>query len=284
MTWFPWYAVGVGTLALATDPVNPSTLYAGTYDGVFKSTDGGASWNPANIGLPPTDPEGYYASVDGLAIDPQNPSTLYAVANPPNAQGEVLFKSIDGGANWRQAGSGLPASDFTLSIDPQNTRTLYAGTGKGVFKSTNGGMDWNSVSAGLPVPFEVYTWAIPLRSIRGRLPLYAWVGNLRDNGIFKSTDGGSSWRAAGSGLPTGTTVDSVAIDAADSTMIYAATGVGVYKSADGGASWAAANSGLTGTRIFDVAVAPQSPVLCTRRRTTGCSRPLTKEQIGLGPV
>jgi photosystem II stability/assembly factor-like uncharacterized protein len=63
---------GGAIVALAIDPQTPTTLYAGTYDGVFQSTDGGASWSAANNGLTNTD-------VQALAIDPQTPTTLYAV-------------------------------------------------------------------------------------------------------------------------------------------------------------------------------------------------------------
>ena len=110
------------TLVLAIDPQKPSTLYAGTDHGVFKSTDGGAAWSAVNTGLPST-------GVDALAIDPATPSTLYA------GGGGGVFKSTDGGAAWSAINTGLTTPWVgALAIDPVTPSTLYAGTwGGGVF-------------------------------------------------------------------------------------------------------------------------------------------------------
>src|SRR5512142_258234 len=76
---------GVTINALAIDPATPSRLYAGTYFGVFKSTDSGGTWSLADSGLA-------NGEVLALAVDPLAPATLYA------AQGAAVFKSADGGA------------------------------------------------------------------------------------------------------------------------------------------------------------------------------------------
>src|SRR5207245_2080938 len=92
--------------ALTVDPQNPSTVYAGTDGGVFKSTNGGANWSAANSGLTATD-------VRALAVDPQNPSTVYA-------GGDGVFKSTNGGATWNAANSGLLGTGVAaLAVDPQ---------------------------------------------------------------------------------------------------------------------------------------------------------------------
>jgi hypothetical protein len=114
---------------MVIDPQNPSTVYAANFDsgaGVFKSTDGGASWNAANSGLP-----AFQYSPVALAIDPQNPSTLYAGTL------SGIFRSADGGANWSAVNSGLPALGITtLAIDPRDPDTIYAGTPAGLFAIT----------------------------------------------------------------------------------------------------------------------------------------------------
>jgi photosystem II stability/assembly factor-like uncharacterized protein len=128
--------------ALAIDPTMPTTLYAGTLDGVFKSIDGGANWSIGIIN--PTD-----IHVVSLAIDPTVPTTIYA-----GTYSWGVFKSTDGGANWSKSHDGLTWSMdiLTLVIDPTLPTTIYAGTfNLGVFKSADGGGSWNPSGTGLNV-------------------------------------------------------------------------------------------------------------------------------------
>jgi photosystem II stability/assembly factor-like uncharacterized protein len=114
-------AIGV----LAIDPHTPTTLYASTSVGVFKSTDGGGHWSAVDVA-------GHF-----LAIDPQTPTTLYA-------GGAGIFKSTDGGATWSAVNSDLTGVG-RLVIDPQTPTTLYASIwNNGVFKSTDGGVTWSA--------------------------------------------------------------------------------------------------------------------------------------------
>ncbi len=105
-----WTAIGTvsGVTCLAIDPSNSSNLYAGTNQGVVKSTDGGQSWTDTSNNLP-------VASVTRLLIDPVTPSTLYAVAtNTPSVPGAAiansLYKTTDRGASWRALNTGLSPS------------------------------------------------------------------------------------------------------------------------------------------------------------------------------
>ena len=256
----------VQVFALAIDPLNPSTLYAGTAYGISKSTDGAASWSAVNSGLPkppgdkqPND-QNRYASTSSLVIDPQNPSAIYAVVDHFNDPGELLFKSADGGGSWNPAGSGLPQSHIILAIDPRNPGTLYAGSGQGVFKTVDGGTNWNPVNSGLPTFLtEPYT---PVNSvvIDWQQPdtIYAAIGNLSGGRVFKSMNSGGSWSDSSSGLPQTTPIRSLQIDPQLPSTLYAGTNAGVFKSTDGGTSWAAINSGVTATLILDVAIDPRN--------------------------
>ena len=117
---------------------NPSTIYAGTSVGVFKSEDGGATWMPRNSGHEGSD-------VQSIVIDPNDPAILYA------GVGSGVFKSLDGGLSWNPASVGLPGRSLaiTLAIDPLSPSVLYAGAcpmderpfcpNGGAFKTTNGG-------------------------------------------------------------------------------------------------------------------------------------------------
>ena len=97
--------------AIAICPQNPSTLYAGTYSGLFKSTDAGLSWNAINNGLS-------YESIESLAIDPLNPATVYA-GTPYR-----VFKSTNGGMNWSAAWRDHTDPINTLAIDHSLGRFL----------------------------------------------------------------------------------------------------------------------------------------------------------------
>ena len=109
--------------ALVIDPVNPQTLYAGTFaGGVFKSSDGAASWQAMNNGLPALLP------VQALAVNPVDPMIVYA-----GVPGNGVFQSSDGGASWEVMRDGFTSLDIrSLAIDPVNQR-VYAGTIRGVF-------------------------------------------------------------------------------------------------------------------------------------------------------
>ena len=144
-----WTAIQTGLLfgsdtsvrALAVDPSNPSTLYAGMDHGggAFKSTDGGGSWSAINAGLTGTD-------VQALAVGPSAPKAVYAGTD------RGVFKSTNGGATWAAASTGLTNLGVqAIVIDPTAPATLYAGTlGGGVFRSTDSGGTWAAFNMGLP--------------------------------------------------------------------------------------------------------------------------------------
>ena len=121
--------------SLAIDPTTPTTLYAGTPIGVFKSTNGGITWSVPAMAM----------NVTSIAIDPSTPSTIYTNA----------FKSTDSGATWSaftRPGPGLGAT-FVV-IDPNSSSTLYAGGPGGLsnpsaFQSSDGGVTWSDISFGL---------------------------------------------------------------------------------------------------------------------------------------
>src|ERR1035437_9747323 len=93
--------------ALAIDPGNSRTIYAGTAGGVYKAMNGGATWRAVNTGL--TD-----LQVNTLAIDPVNSQTIYA-----GTEAGGVFKTTNGGDSWSAANTGLTYTDVTsLAIDP----------------------------------------------------------------------------------------------------------------------------------------------------------------------
>jgi len=239
-------------LALAIDPLTPNTLYAGigSFDhpgGLFKSTDGGASWNA-------TGPTATY--VTAVAIDPLAPTTVYAGTRSCQPGCEAgLFRSTDGFSTWKAGNIDLtPGTPVTvLAIDPLDSRTLYAGTnGAGVFKSADSGADWVPINNGLPV------LAVAGLAIDPLTPSTLYAGTF-DRGVFKSADGGANWRVTSIGNPGFPNAFALAIDGFAPETIYAdvldeeTEQGGVSRSVDGGVSWSAVNRGLPGGEIHALA-------------------------------
>ena len=172
---------------------------------------------------------------------------------------DFVFKSTDGGENWRLVDTGLVADGDVraLAIDPVTPSTLYAGiwtNAYGVFKSTNGGGSWSPP----PTPKEVeYVRAL---AIDPRTPSTLYAGST-DLGLLKSTDGGGRWTKVNSGLPTFPSIHAVAIDPLTPSTVYAAPfGSGVFKSTNGGGTWSAVNSGLPfQPHIEALAIDPLTP-------------------------
>lgn len=115
--------------ALAIDPRNPTTLYAGIYSDVVKSTNGGGKWYSLDFPLTIEN------AVTGLTVDPVNPNIVYAQTKGG------LYKSMYGGGTWSFINL-TSISVGPLVVDPINHNTVYAATPEGVFRSVNGGETW----------------------------------------------------------------------------------------------------------------------------------------------
>ena len=220
-TWKPIFdgqqSYSIGCLAL--DPKNPLVVWVGTGennsqrsvsygDGVYKSTDGGASWK--RVGLESSE------HIGKIVIDPANSDRVFVAAQGPlwkDGGDRGLYRTVDGGATWKRV---LHVSDMTgvtdIVMDPRDSDTLWAasyqrrrhvwtlidgGPEATIYKSTDGGENWRKVEKGLP------------EGDRGRIGLgispvdpdvvYAWIEATRDKGgFFRSSDGGESWDKRGS--------------------------------------------------------------------------------------
>ena len=225
---------------LAIAPSNADIIYGAANFGIFKSTNGGASWSKSDIGAIDT-------HVTALAIDPVDQNTIYA-----NTREGGAFKSTDGGGSWSAINNGLSGAYLgALVISPANPETLYAATWAGVFKSTNGGANWSMISDLL------YTFGLridPSNTSTLYAASYDYYGEY--SSVFKSTDGGFTWRVSDSGLPYDAGV--IAIDSTHPNTLYVGTYWGVYKSTDGGAMWKPASHGLTPAPVQALAIDPDN--------------------------
>ena len=158
---------------LAIDPSGSGLLFAGSSPfpagsrpQLFKSANGGVTWDPAVAGLG-------QAGIRAIAFDPLTPSTIYV-----GTTGGV-YKSTNSGASWNPSGAGLTTLEITaLAIDRLAPTTIYAGTnGQGMFRSQDGGAIWAPLNVGLPVQ-SVSAIATP-RALQpqvsqGRLAVAPW--------------------------------------------------------------------------------------------------------------
>ncbi len=155
---------------IVIDPSNPATLYVGSFlngsssfnlpNGVFKSTDGGATWAHSSNGLPRQ--AGATTSVDdvlALAIDPTNPSVLYAGLSFEAGVGRGIYKTIDGGQTWTASGLAF-AGEIVREVRVDGNK-VYAVTSStvsgrgGVYVSNDGGAIWHSIGRTLRSAFSI---------------------------------------------------------------------------------------------------------------------------------
>lgn len=273
-----WKAVNTGLTnidvrSLGIDPVNPSTLYAGTGNGVFKSSNGGASWQGSGLADRAT---------THLVIDFVNPNILYAgtacTSRVCFCSERLLLKSTDGGASWSNSISppDKPCDIIrALVMDPSDRNTLYlAASGLSdnppLLKSTDGGVTWNYLppwSYLSRAPFE-HVLAVAINPLAPNI-LYAGSWAFPDpSGLLRSTDGGMTWSKTGLLKPT---VTALAIDPLNPSTLYALAGgfldeanQGPLKSTDSGASWFAIDHGLSDfisaeSRFAALVIDPRNP-------------------------
>jgi len=178
-------------------------------------------------------------SIYTLAVDPQNPNTLYAAASLG------LFKSIDGGANWRRSAGLEPVWVTSILVDPQNSNNLYATSWARVFKSKDAGTSWNAMNF-QPATGSLNHPGFFVLAIDPQNPATLYAGHSNGcqgvgcpaagttEGLFKSTDGGVTWSRT---LLSSLNVYSVAVDPGRPGGVYAGTAEGLYQSADAGETW-----------------------------------------------
>jgi photosystem II stability/assembly factor-like uncharacterized protein len=202
---------------------------------LYKSTDGGNSWNDIAV------PLRYFES---MAIDPQTSTTLYA------SYGDLL-KSTDGGATWQILARNISGK---ILIDPIDSATIYVYGGSALNKSTNAGATWERTQFATPPGLgafpilstlvidpkahqTLYLASTLAISVPDPITIQA-LAPLPEGRLLKSTDGGASWTALDLRLASDEGVNCVAIDPQVPSTIYAnATRIGLLKSIDGGASW-----------------------------------------------
>jgi photosystem II stability/assembly factor-like uncharacterized protein len=239
---------GFDVHTIAAHPRRPGVLLAGTSSGLFRSGDGGASWQLV---------EGA-CSGQALLFDPLRPQRVYAgcLAGGDTALGGVV-ESLDGGLTWQPAAFGLGTlSVLALAAPPAAPRTVYAGTtGGGVFRTTDAGAHWRRAAKGIDTAQVGALGVAPsspavLYAGTGTtdLPLYQWNGL----GIFRSADAGDTWEPANHGIDGIATWEVVGDSTFPGLLLVVAPGLGVFRTRDAGGSWRQAGIGLVGGEVADL--------------------------------
>ncbi len=223
--------------AIAADPQNPTRMWAASFgSGVYRSTDGGATWTDHRAGLVNT-------FVRCLAVEPKHPDSVYCGTN------DGVFLSTDGGVNWNRLLS-TASSVRAIAIHPIKTGNVLAGTyGGGIYRSINGGSNWSQVNLGLV--------NINVRDIvfHPQKPETLLAATGTGGGIHRSTTGGLTWLQVADTTANQGAAEQIQFDRQNPQRIYVAElDRGVIRSTDGGLSWARINRGLSTLRMRSIAV------------------------------
>jgi photosystem II stability/assembly factor-like uncharacterized protein len=250
---------GGRTRAAAGVPSQPNVFYIGQVNGgVWKSDDYGRTWNPI-FDHQPTQ------SIGAIAVAPSDPNIIYVSSGeglhrPDLSVGNGIYKSSDAGKTWTHLGLVDGQQIPALAVDPRDPNRVFAAVlghpygpseERGIYRSTDGGQNWQRVisqdenTGGSDVEIDPANPEVVYASM-WEVREGPWEDNNEFNGagggLFKSTDGGSTWHPLNHGLPKDLSQIYVAIAPSDSRRLYAtlstaAGKLGVYRSDDAGDSW-----------------------------------------------
>ena len=245
-------------MSIAVNPHNKFEYYVGVASGgVWKTVNDGTTWTPI------FDKEGSY-SIGWVALDPNDSSIVWVGTGESNSQrsvsyGDGIYRSDDGGKNWKNLGLKKSEHIGRVVIDPRDSKVVYVaaegplwgpGGDRGLYKTIDEGKTWKpvlTISENTGVadvaldpsnPDIVYAAAY-----QRRRHVFTMIDGGPESAIYKSTDAGATWNKITSGLPT---VDlgriGLAVSPADSNVVYAAVEAaegkgGIFRSSDKGATW-----------------------------------------------
>jgi photosystem II stability/assembly factor-like uncharacterized protein len=275
---------GGRTVAISGVPGQPNVFYmAPNNGGVWKTTDFGRTWNPI-FDDQTNDHTDYQAadyqtadahlngdhrsgSIGALAVAPSDPNTIYVgsgegLRRPDLSVGNGVYKSIDAGRTWQHLGLRDAQQIASIIVDPRDpNRVFVAAQGhpygpnpeRGIFRSLDGGQTWKKVLymdenvGGMDLIFDPRNSQVIFASMwSSRRPPWTTGGGYDGpgSGLYKSSDGGNTWRQLTKGLPgatEGIARIGPAVSLSDANRMYAwvnaKKGSGIYRSDDAGESW-----------------------------------------------
>src|SRR5215469_16349993 len=258
-------------MSIAVNPKKTSEFYVGVASGgVWKTVNDGTTWSPLFDG------EGSY-SIGWVALDPNDPSVVWVGSGESNSQrsvsyGDGIYRSDDGGKNWKNLGLKKSEHIGRVVIDPRDSKVVYVaaagplwgpGGDRGLFKTTDGGKTWKAVltiSENTGVNDVVMDPSNPdilyASAYQRRRHVFTLIDGGPESAIYKSTDAGATWNKVTSGLPS---VDmgriGLAVSPADPNVVYAAVEAadgkgGIFRSNDKGANWERRNEFDSGAMYY----------------------------------
>jgi len=304
---------GGRSYGVAGSPTQPDTFYFGSVGGgVWKTVNAGRTWYPiSDEGIP-------IGSIGAIAVAPSNSSVLYVGTGEPDIRsqhsyGIGVYKSTDEGHTWTHIGLEKTSQIGRIVVDPTNPNRVYvaalghvynANPDRGVYRSTDGGTHWKKILFNTSDPDNVGAIDLAIDPKNPKV-LYAslWATRrppwsvyapsyMRGSGLYKSTDGGDTWKQLTNGLPTDNFVGKIGIAVAPSNpnQLWAVvddigsptarpigpgggtaassepapkTSGGIYRSSDAGATWHLVNDETRlwgrGWYFESVTVDPVSP-------------------------
>jgi photosystem II stability/assembly factor-like uncharacterized protein len=248
-----WQFLGLSSesiTSIAVDWANPDVIYAGSFSnysantmgGIFKSTNGGVSWDTLLRGI----------TVNQIVVHPKNSNIIYVTLGSSNNTIPGLIKTTDAGNSWQNSDSGIIVSSETvvnqIALDPVHTDTMYCGTagfdGGMFYRSTNGGKNWIAVSDSIINGVGIICIAIAQDSSN-----IVYVGTEWSSDVLKSTNYGLNWVSMN--YPAKGKAGPISIGLyKGSFVIYLSTTtsnnypIGIFKSTDGGQTWSNPTTGL----------------------------------------
>jgi photosystem II stability/assembly factor-like uncharacterized protein len=216
---------GKSIRALAMFKADSRILVAGALDGVYRSNNGGDTWermSPAN--------SSEIKNIESIAVDPKDPNTVYA------GTWHLAWKTTDAGANWQHINKGMidDSDVFSVIVDHDNPSVVFASACSGIYKSETGGNLFSKIQG---IPFSARRTRVLKQDPTNENVVYAGT----TEGLWKTTDLGKVWKHVSS---SEVVVNDVLIDPRDSNRVLLATDrSGVMASTDGAATWTTSNKG-----------------------------------------
>jgi len=252
--------------ALTSGRVADITVNPNNFNEYYIAVASGGVWKTTNHGVtytPIFDSQGSY-SIGCVTMDPNQSSTIWVGTGENNNQrsvgyGDGVYKSTDGGKSWKHMGLKHSEHIAKIIVDPRNSDVVYVATygplwsdggDRGVYKTTDGGENWEQIhfisdKTGTcdlvmdPTNPDILYEAVHQR----RRHVFTYIGGGPESAIYKTTDGGKTWKEANSGLPAGKMGRiGLAVSPADANVVYAiveaeADKFGFFRSTNKGATW-----------------------------------------------